>query len=381
MIGNQNNRLKSFEQLREERSKYGYTEKLLQALERGDFNYLNEIDISDRNNKEYMEPLLFAVKNNKGSYEVFKYYGEELQKREIELAREIIVNEPSVLENTAIASDSILAFKLVEFKPEIIRYISNGLKNDGEFIKQICENGSKEAVEYAARECNLSDILKEKPELATNLDFMREASKEDASLLKYADESLKNNYEFIRETSMENREVINYVVEHTEEFGKEALEGAKDSLQEHFINDVNKDVQEERGKIEERERLISEGKDNEEEKKAFEKRKKDLDSIENAMKKFDTYSIDEAGKRAKTYLRVIKDIPEEYKCRLQNYVKLYEASKQKDEKKRFSIVPKDIESVSQDAKLSEIQTETTAIREEVALDNEQIKENEEEIGE
>lgn len=386
MIYFENNRTLNFYNLSKavnEDGKRIYSEKLLQRIKVGDFNSLNEISIADRNNKYFMEPLLYAVKNSEFStYEVFKYYGEELQKNDLSIATEIVLKEPEVLEDTAITDNSAIVLHLAKINPEIILYISDELKNDGEFIENLCETGNREAIAYALDESNIKEVLQDNPNLANNKEFMREAVKEDVTVLAIVAPELKNSYEFIREVSMENRKVIDYVVENTEEFGKEALDGAKDSLQEQFIADASQDVQKEREKIqEEKEQLIAEGKNDEEIAKVFAKRERDLDSIENTMKKFETYSVEEAGKRAKTYLRFVKNIPEEYTKKLESYVKLYEASKEREEKNNTKIEPKNIEALTEDAKLSEVQVEPTAIREEITSQKEQTKENEKEIGE
>ena len=223
-----------------------YSDNLLQKIQSGDFNCLNEIDFEDRNNRYFMEPLLFAVKNSEfGTYEVFKYYGEELQQQDLTIPTEIVINEPDVLEDTAITDNPTLVLYFAKINPEIILYISEDLINDGEFIEELCKVGDREAIMYAIKACDIQEVLQDNPDLASNPAFMKEAVREDASLLKYADESLKNSYEFIKETSMENRDVIDYVVKHTEEFGKDALKGARDSLEEHFIADATKDVEEE----------------------------------------------------------------------------------------------------------------------------------------
>ena len=68
-----------------------------------------------------MEPLLFAVKNSEFStYEVYKYYGEELQKRDLTIATEIVTSEPDVLENTVITDNSALVLYFAKINPEII---------------------------------------------------------------------------------------------------------------------------------------------------------------------------------------------------------------------------------------------------------------------
>ena len=155
-------------------------------------------------------------------YGMNKYYGEELQKSDLTIAGEIVINEPEVLEDTVITDNAALVIHFARINPEIVLYISEDLKNDGEFIEELLETGNKEAISYAIKECDISAVLQDNPELASNPEFMKEAIKEDANALKYVDENFKNDYKFMKEVSKENKEVIHYVVGHTQEFGKEA---------------------------------------------------------------------------------------------------------------------------------------------------------------
>ena len=250
MVYFENNRLVDFEDLKQvvdEKGKRIYSENLIQQLEGGNLNALHTINVSDRNNRYFMEPLLFAVKNSEFStYEVYKYYGEELQKSDLTIATEIVMNEPEVLEDTSITDNSNLVLHFAKINPEIILYISEDLKNDGEFIEELCEIGNKEAIMYAVRECNVSTVLQDNPELASNSVFMKEAIKEDATLIAKVPDELKNNSDFIRETSKENYKVVGYIINNKDEFGLEAIKGAKDTTREvtteHSMQIINKEA-------------------------------------------------------------------------------------------------------------------------------------------
>jgi len=391
MIYFEDNRVVNFEDLRKVVDKDGnrvYSERLLQGVKGGDLNYLNEIDLSDRNNKFFMEPLLYAVKNSEYStYEVYKYYGEELQMQDLTIAAEIARIEPDVIEDTAISDNATIILYLAKINPEVILYISEDLKNDGEFIEELFETGNKEAITYAVRECDISTVIQDNPELASNPVFMKEAIKEDANALKYADENLRNDYKFIKEASKENKEVINYVSEHTEVFGQEALEGAKDSLEEHFTIEATTKVQEERRKLQE-EKLSLQGKENNEsDLKEITKKERDLTSIERAMEKFKTLSPEKKGRYAHLILQTTsmeqyQNMDENFREELEKYEKLYIAAKEKEKSKSevaqeqpekksddkvedtIKITPNQIEEKTADAKVSEINGETQAIREE-----------------
>ena len=314
-----------------------YSDRLLQSLSTGDFNCLNEVSLEDRNNRFFMEPLLFAVRNSEyGTYEIYKYYGEQLQKENLTIVTEIIVEEPDVIQDTSISDNAAIMIYLAQINPEVVMYMSEDLKNDGEFIEALCKTGDKDIIRYAASECNISEVLQDNPELANNPIFMGAAIKEDVTALAHVSEELKNNYDFIKEVAMENREVTDYVAEHTEEFGKDALKGARAAVETHFIKDATKDVKEAKQKlVEEKQKLEEQGKD-EKTSKEIEKKEKDLKSIEDMMRKFEETPEEKKPRRAHWYLQAIKDKPEYayYIKELEKYEKIYIAEKEKEEKEK-----------------------------------------------
>lgn len=395
MIYFSNNRTVRFDDLRQavnEDGKSVYDENLLQKIESGDFNCLNNIDLEYRNNKYYMEPLLYAVKNSEYStYEIYKYYGESLQKSDMNIATEIVIEEPEVIEDTAISKEENIILHLIKYNPEVILYISNELKSDGEFIEEICKTGNKEAIMYAVKECNISTVLQDNPELASNPVFMKEAIREDANALKYADENLKNDYKFIREVSKSNREVINYVVEHTKEFGKEAIEGAKDSLEEKLLTETKKEVEVGRAKLEtEKDKLTPE---------QINRKERDLNSISRMIKRFEEAETPEKKGRyahvilVTTGMEQYQNMDEDFREELVKYEKLYIAFKEKSKSKEiqkdnkeitdvenrdnFIITPAQIEEKTEETRTSEINKETYEIREEYVRQTEEkeVEEN------
>lgn len=350
-----------------------YSEELVQGIENGDLNCLYNIDAAERNNKFFMEPLLYAVKYNSklASYEVYKYLGEELQK-DLEIAEEVAINEPEIIDGTAVSNDDTIMLHLANINPEVILYISDELKNDGEFIEELCKTGNKEAIRYAARECNISEVLADNPELAKDSEFMTEAIKE-------------------------NKEAIDYVVEHTEEFGIDVLNTAKDSLEEKLLTEAKKEVEDGRANLEtEKDKLTPE---------QIKRKERDLNSIDRMLKKFEEAETPEKkGRIAHIILAttgmeqyqnmdkysngvVHEKMDPEFRKELEKYEKLYLAAKEREreeeKKDENKTEPKDIESASDGIKLSKINNEAGAIRE--TIENErsgnEIKTEEYEIGE
>lgn len=373
------NRTVSFEELEKIVNKDGkrvYPPKLIQQLKNGNFNILNEINISYRNNRTIMEPLLYAAKNSKyNTFEVFRYYGETLQKNELTTVAEIVTHEPEIIEDTAISSIDTIILYLAKINPEIILYISEDLLNDGDFIQDLCEECSKEAVMYAVRECNLSEVLQDNPELATNPEFMKEAIKEDASILSKVDENFKNDYEFVREISKANPEVINYVAEHTEEFGKKAITTAKEVLTENTSCRAIDEFQTELEEVQkEKERMESQegfDKENEEYKELLLRER----HAQVGIRFIERIRNSEDPRRALDLVdKLCKIKGEDYRQDLIKYFKLDEAviAKEKEEKAKAEnqksnneeVTPEQIEGVTGEVRISEINEKTRGIREE-----------------
>ena len=70
-----------------------YKRALLQDLNKCDFRRLSDLPIETRADIDYMEPILFAVKNELNTFRVYKYYAENFNHLMIKLS---IRNEFSV---------------------------------------------------------------------------------------------------------------------------------------------------------------------------------------------------------------------------------------------------------------------------------------------
>lgn len=361
-----------------------YSDNLLQKIQSGDFNCLNEINLEDRNNRYFMEPILFAVKNSEfGTYEVFKYYGEELQKQDLTIPTEIVINEPEALEDTTITDNPTLVLHFAKINPEIILYISEDLKSDGEFIEDLCETGNKEAISYAVRECDISEVLQDNPDLASNHVFMKEAVKEDASVLQYANESLKNDYEFIKEAAIANREVIDYVAEHTNEFGKDSINATKEVLVENTTCRAIDEMREELEKVQDAKTKMESQED-------FDKDSKEYKNIQIRERQLTNNirfinQIKNGDVKQERAIRIInavcKDKEEEYRKDILKYIKMDDAviAKEKEEKTNnekgtLEVTPEQIEEKTEDARISKINGATKEIREEYISQTKEEKE-------
>ena len=229
----ENNRKVNFEdlaQLVDSDGKRVYSEHLLQELKNGNYNALNDLSISNRENRYFMEPLLYAMKNNPrcGTYIVFKYYGENLQE-DLGLLIEVVLDDPKIIEGTPISNNKEFMLDIIELKPSVLLYVSDTLKKDHEFIEELQE--------LQDRGVDLCLQLEENPELRSDEKFMKEAIKQDAKLLEFASEELKNNYEFMKDVTKQNYKTVEYVIQNKNDFGLEGIKGAKETTRELTVED------------------------------------------------------------------------------------------------------------------------------------------------
>lgn len=367
-----------------------YSQALIDDLQNGNYESLAKIvDSSQRGNMDFMEPILYAVKNEHGTYRVYKYYGESLQNN-MELARNIIKEEPELIENTPISSNPEYVLELSTINPKVVQYMSQSLKSNSDFAERLCKSEDKEVIKYVVKECKMPDIIKENLLLAGNVVFMKEAIKEDAGLLKYADNDLKNNYEFIKEISSSNKKVIEYVSDNTEEFGKEALTATKESLVDISSEEAISGFKEEKEKIEKEIELDLK---DDTEKQQLIRRQKQLKRHIRLFERIKNGEVDPV-RAAKLINNICLNLDEEYKKEVEQLLRIDNAilDKQKetnekendfDKVQRLSNADKEkigikkIEEITDKQNLSSIRGETNVT---AKLFKEQTKEKELENG-
>lgn len=325
-----------------------YPIEMIEQLRNGNYNYITQnVDLHLRENKKFMEPLLYAVKNDRGSYVLFKQYGDNLQQGDLDLAIEVTRYEPEIIEDTAISSNKYFMLELVEANPEVIEYMSPELKNDAQFIEQLCELNNSEIITYVAKECNISNVIEKNPELAQNPDFIREVCKADSN-------------------------AIDYIASNTEKFSAEALIATQEVLRDNFNKKVTHECHEECEKLKQEikykkeqgmpvdETVIAKA-------SRMEKRPTVLDERLKGLENGDPKAI----RYAHNILRFCKNISEEDKQMLEQSLKIGEAIavKQKEEQEKSensskNIKPEDIEKITNEVRTSKINEATTEIREE-----------------
>lgn len=213
-----------------------YEQSLLKALTIGDFRELSALPIEKRADRDYMEPILFAVKNELNTFEVYKYYAENLQDN-VELASEIVLTEPNLIDGTPISRNKQFIVENIEVSPELIRYMSPALKSDPNLIQKLSNIDNPEVKEEIAKNCEIALVIANNPKLSNDKDFMSSAMDKDVKFLEYASDDLKNDKEFLKEKSSQNEKVIDYVVDNIQEFGPEGIKGVRESSRNFTLED------------------------------------------------------------------------------------------------------------------------------------------------
>lgn len=218
-----------------------YPVDLIYFIKRRDFDKtFLYIDESSRKDRAYMEPLLYAVKHDLGTYAIFKYCPESIQKDET-IAKSVIQREPQLLVDTPLSRDIEFIFKNAKYSPQIINYIDKSILEDDYIVCSLCyiSNGvAKEvlrntridiakAMETEYRNANnVGDT--EQTTLANDRDFIKTAIQEKgANILKYASEEVKNDYEFLKEQTFKDRKIIDFAIENASELGNDGIDGIR----------------------------------------------------------------------------------------------------------------------------------------------------------
>lgn len=213
-----------------------YEPILLQELTSGKFNYLADLPMDLRGNIDYMEPLLYAIRNYLGTYKVYRYYSESLQDNE-KLAAEIVINEPDLIEDTPVSKNEQFIIENVQKNPKILKYMSSELKSSAEMLGKLNNINDAEVTKEIARNCDIKLAIKSRPELSGNKDFMESAIERDVKALEFASENLRNDYNFLKAQSANQEKVVDYVVDNLNNFGIEGIKGVRESSREFTVED------------------------------------------------------------------------------------------------------------------------------------------------
>ena len=230
--------------LEELKSDERYSSELIDALMEGNVSVLAKVPMTQRSDRAFMVPLLYAVKNRTGTYEVFRYCGEKIQS-DPTVAIDVLRADPSLIEGTPLCNDPVFIKNTIGSCPEIAQYISYELKQNDKFTAEVFnETGIKiePEVDYtgaidAITVATLENILTDNPALRNDSKFMTDAIQKDPSFLELAAKELKDDFDFMREQSKKNERVIDIVVNKADEFNLDAIKAVRESSRELTVED------------------------------------------------------------------------------------------------------------------------------------------------
>ena len=122
--------------LEELKSDERYSSELIDALMEGNVSVLAKVPMTQRSDRAFMVPLLYAVKNRTGTYEVFRYCGEKIQS-DPTVAIDVLRADPSLIEGTPLCNDPVFIKNTIGSCPEIAQYISYELKQNDKFTAEV----------------------------------------------------------------------------------------------------------------------------------------------------------------------------------------------------------------------------------------------------
>lgn len=200
-----------------------YPYYLLENLMHRNFSDLNLLPVNLKSDINYMEPILYAVRNELGTFEVYKYYAENLQEDTL-LGAEIIKVEPHLIENTPLSENSDFILQNIEASPQVIRYMSPTLKVDSNVIGQICSTNNKSVLKEVALSCDSKVVAQAIPEWRNNKEFVYALALENPqSALVFAGNSLKNDSQFLKDLASQNDEVVDVIVANSKEYNTKCI--------------------------------------------------------------------------------------------------------------------------------------------------------------
>jgi len=344
-----------------------YSEQILQAIKDGNHKALGKPEIISKEQSQdihFMGPIVYAFEKEHRTYIGYKYCGENLQKN-LDFATDILREAPEIIKDTLVSNDRKFIETVAQEIPEVVKHMSAELKTDTTFTAELCELNVPEITKYAAQECKMPDTIIQNQSLAENKAFMVEAIKEDAKVLEYTSDELKNDYQFMKEVS-ENKDAINYVVDHIGDFGEQGLSGTKDALIEISSDEAIIGFEEEQKSVK---KQIEEKTDDSTKLEELLKRDKQLQRHIKFFERIKNGEVDPV-RAAKLIDKICLNLDERYREEIKQVLKLDEAilekQKEKEEQEKAKTTGKisteSIEKTTQDASYDGITEETKAIR-------------------
>ena len=225
------------------RDKPQYPRNFVEHLMHRDFSDLKNLPVEIKSDINYMEPILYAVKNEFDTYEIYSYYPESLQAN-AQLGAEIVRSEPHLIEKTPLGNDSNFIIQNIEVAPQLAYYMDSKLKDDPVVVEALCSSQNLDVLREVALNCDAHLVAQNLPELCNNRAFIGSiliSKPQQAFIL--AGDNIRNDYNFLKQQSSLNEQIIDIIVSQVDNFGLEGIKGVQESSKsfslDHSINTVN----------------------------------------------------------------------------------------------------------------------------------------------
>lgn len=212
-----------------------YNIDILDSIKSKNFSVLKNLSPAERSSATYMYPLLWAVKDELGTFEVYSYMGEDLQ-RDPEITGEVIKVQPDLIVGTPLSRDRNFILTHIQSVPILSYYMSESLKTDTSFIMELCAVSSPEIAKQILENVEMRDEEEPMASMEVESDLVEAAVVSsiiaDPSILT---NEQKNDAALIKAAGCEDYNFIKYVADHASDFGYSGLQGASEAAMRHAL--------------------------------------------------------------------------------------------------------------------------------------------------
>lgn len=320
-----------------------YTKKLIDCLKHGQIDEIGRLPLEERSKKDYILPVLYAVRNEYKSYRVYTYLSPSLQSDET-LALEVIENEPALIAGTPLAADKNFILSNISKYPEIAQYMDDTLYVYPSIQKAINPEEYEKNKKIALATMEVTAAVVAYPYLANDEEYMKQAISKDVNALELLGDELKDNSEFLKEIFSKNKEAISYTANNMDKFGINGLIVAKDVATVDVLSDAAKEFRTKAEEIKSKNEGKAENEITEEDRIEQARAERHSQSMEDDMMKAQN-GDEKIIRKFRRILCVCKNLSPEYRERMEEVVKLADGVLER-KKEQGQISLQDIEEVA-----------------------------------
>ena len=220
-----------------------YNPDIINSLKSKNFSALKELSSNELSSATYMYPLLWAVKNELGTFAVYSYMSEELQS-DPDITAEVIKVQPELFTESPLSKDRRFILAHIQTMPQLSYYMSETLKTDSGFIMELCAASSPEVAKQILSNTGMQT---EENEHMASMEV--ESDIVDGAIVASviaSPESLtieqKNNHNLLKEAAKQNYEFVKYVAQNADSFGFDGLEGVSEAVRDMAVTDFKEKI-------------------------------------------------------------------------------------------------------------------------------------------